>query len=254
MDLLANRLIDDPFHQLNTTKTDWIETATVTYRTNFSVDAPSEGLVNRELIFYGIDSEADVFLNDEKILSAENAFMQYIVGISSKVQKTNTITVQFSQAKSESMVNNSVKLMYDFTHHRKSASQYGGTLTPRLVTLGLWKKVEVVSTYSARFDYIWVRTRSISSQLSQEDQANHTNAVLSVAIVIKGNLTSVAANLELIIRVNGVEELERIRFYNDHVKFHNLTIPQAKLWWPRGAGEPYQYELEFELRAFDFKI
>lgn len=141
------------------------------------------------------------------------------------------------------------QLLYDFGYYRRPAYQYGRELSPKLLTMGIWKPVWLFAFYNVRFDYIWIRTRSISVE-TREDYTNHTKAMLSIAAVLRGNRTRVVTELELVIRVNGVEESFRPKFYHQPTLFYNLTISDARLWWPRNMGEPYQYELEFEVLAF----
>lgn len=124
---------------------------------------------------------------------------------------------------------------------------------PRMVTVGIYKPVWILAYHLARFDYVWVRTRTITSHIDATTQGYISQAELSIAAVVRGNMTSVATNLELVIKVNGVEEPTKPKFYDKYL-FYNLTIADANLWWPRGLGEPYQYDLEFVLKAFDFEL
>src|SRR6266850_431372 len=72
LDLLAQKLIPDPFYGTNEAKLQWISTADWEYRTR--VDLPPT-LVTREhldLVFDGLDAYALVYLNDKLVLTANN--------------------------------------------------------------------------------------------------------------------------------------------------------------------------------------
>jgi beta-mannosidase len=68
LDLLANKVIEDPFYRDNETKLQWIENEDWEYRLIF--DVPAEIISRRhiQLIFDGLDTYATVTLNDEKII------------------------------------------------------------------------------------------------------------------------------------------------------------------------------------------
>jgi beta-mannosidase len=63
LDLLTHGLISDPFNQTADNNLTWLETAKVIYRSDFTLSAQMEGAPNQELVFDGIDTEADVYLN-----------------------------------------------------------------------------------------------------------------------------------------------------------------------------------------------
>ena len=75
-DLLANKLIPDPFYRDNEKKLQWIEKENYEYKTSFSVPATILNKKNIELVFDGLDTYADVYLNGKLILKANNLFRQ----------------------------------------------------------------------------------------------------------------------------------------------------------------------------------
>ena len=78
-DLLNNHLIDDPFLGINEQKLQWIGEKNWTYQTVFDVENELLSKQNLSLIFKGLDTYADVFLNDSLILKAENMFREWKV-------------------------------------------------------------------------------------------------------------------------------------------------------------------------------
>ena len=76
-DLMANRIIEDPYFRLNERGVQWVDKEDWIYETHFEADA---GLLARErieLVFEGLDTYADVYLNDEKVLAADNMFRRW---------------------------------------------------------------------------------------------------------------------------------------------------------------------------------
>src|SRR5579875_4041990 len=56
LDLLANKVIPDPFYRDNEAKLQWIENASWEYRTNFDVTAAVMQQANIDLVFDGLDA------------------------------------------------------------------------------------------------------------------------------------------------------------------------------------------------------
>ena len=73
-DLLQNKLIPDPFYRANEGTLQWIENASWEYRSNFQAAADVLKRAHIELVFEGLDGPADVYFNDKRILTANNAF------------------------------------------------------------------------------------------------------------------------------------------------------------------------------------
>ena len=74
-DLISHELLPNPFYGMNEKKIQWVENEDWEYRTSFIV---SEEQLNRDgiqLIFEGLDTYADVYLNGSLLLKADNMFV-----------------------------------------------------------------------------------------------------------------------------------------------------------------------------------
>ena len=71
-DLMANEIIDDPFFRLNERAVQWVDKEDWLYETVFTVGADEFAAENQELVFFGLDTYADVYLNHQCILRADN--------------------------------------------------------------------------------------------------------------------------------------------------------------------------------------
>ena len=95
-DLLANRLIPDPYVGTPEAGLQWIGLADWEYRTRF--DAPRAMLddARSDLVFEGLDTLAEVWLNGEKLLDADNAFRTWRVPVQGRLRGTgNELRVVF---------------------------------------------------------------------------------------------------------------------------------------------------------------
>src|SRR5512133_3812551 len=64
-DLMDNKLIPDPFYRDNETKVQWVDKYSWEYKTNFTADEALMKMDHIVLDFKGLDTYAEIFLNDD---------------------------------------------------------------------------------------------------------------------------------------------------------------------------------------------
>ncbi|MFW6327560.1 MAG: glycosyl hydrolase 2 galactose-binding domain-containing protein, partial [Bacteroidota bacterium] len=103
-DLMHNNVIDDPHYRLNEDDVQWIEDKDWIYRTTFQVDATLLQSDVIELQFEGLDTYADVYLNDELVLQTNNMFVGWEVNIKDYLKKgENKLQLYFHSPVKEGM-------------------------------------------------------------------------------------------------------------------------------------------------------
>ncbi|HEY1896206.1 MAG TPA: glycoside hydrolase family 2 protein, partial [Terracidiphilus sp.] len=96
LDLLANKRIPDPFFRGNEAKLQWIDEASWEYQLSFDVPAAMAGRANVDLVFDGLDAAAEVYLNDAKVLDADNMFRVWRVPVKANLHAgKNVLRVVF---------------------------------------------------------------------------------------------------------------------------------------------------------------
>ena len=83
LDLYTNNLVDDPFYRANENKLQWIEDKQWEYKAEFNLERDFIANKNIHLIFSGIDTYADVYLNDSLIQKCDNYFVSYDIKLDS---------------------------------------------------------------------------------------------------------------------------------------------------------------------------
>src|SRR5438128_5580181 len=78
-DLLNNKLIEDPFYRDNEQKQQWIGKTDWEYQATFKVGAEMLAVHNIELVFEGLDTYTDVYLNDRLLIKTDNMFREWRV-------------------------------------------------------------------------------------------------------------------------------------------------------------------------------
>lgn len=149
VDLLTNKLISDPFYRDNEKKVQWIEKENWDYKTTFSVLPKVYQKANIELVFDGLDTYADVYLNGKLILKADNMFRQWKVEVKSLLKpKDNKLLVRFRAA--QNVVDSLAKADVPYiipdnprAYVRKAQFHFGWDWGPKLTGCGIWKAVRL---------------------------------------------------------------------------------------------------------------
>ena len=146
LDLLANRVIPDPFYRDNEAKLQWIENASWEYRDSFDVSAALLSRPNVDLVFDGLDAAAQVYLNGTQVLNADDSFRIWRVPAKAHLHAgTNRLRVVFpspitaaQQVAATDPWQPRTKTEPK-TYIRKAAYEYGWDWGPRIVTVGVWQ-------------------------------------------------------------------------------------------------------------------
>ena len=101
-DLYTNNLIPDPFTGNNEKSLQWIDTCDWVYQTSFNKPQGLKKGDHFELIFEGLDTYADIYLNDSLLFSANNMFIPWIRKIEfEKLKEENKLTLVFKSTLKE---------------------------------------------------------------------------------------------------------------------------------------------------------
>lgn len=148
-DLMANKVIPDPFIGGNEKKVQWVEKENWEYQTVFNMDEKTYAKKNIELVFDGLDTYADVYLNDKLILQADNMFRGWNIDVKPYIKKiANKLLIRFYSAQNK--VDSIAKSKLPFVlpdnprvYARKAQYSFGWDFAPKLTTCGVWKKVRL---------------------------------------------------------------------------------------------------------------
>lgn len=254
-DLIANEIIEDPFFRLNERGVQWVDKEDWMYETELTATAAETSSSNQELVFYGLDTYADVYLNGESILNANNMHRTWRVNVkgllksgSNKLEvyfhspikidlpKCDKYSYGFNTGPDQSQ-NGGIfdKLVSIFA--RKAGYHYGWDWGPRLVTSGIWRDV-VLET--------WNGTRIDDVQLIQNSV---TEAEASLSSIVEVRADAAVNNATLTVTANGREVAKKqvsLTKGTNRVQM-DYTIANPRLWWPNGLGEPYLYDFKTAL-------
>lgn len=250
-DLLANGVIKDPHYRLNENDVQWIENKEWIYRTNFKVDDNLLLFNVSELIFEGLDTYVDVYLNDKLLLEADNMFVAHQINVKEYLKAgDNELRVVFHSPVEKGMekltqldyllpaANEQApegKQTNIFT--RKAPFHYGWDWGPRLVTSGIWRNVTLHAYDFAKIENVYVHTSQI------ENNTAKLSGYAEIEVETEGEYT---LNLLINNRDKKVNNRIQLRPGTQKVEFE-FEIENPKLWWSNGLGEPHLYDFVFNL-------
>ena len=237
-DLLDQNIIKHPFIGANELYAGWISDNDWEYKTSFKIDKKILQKDHQELHFEGLDTYANVYLNDSLILNTNNAFRSWTVDVKSVLKTDNELRVVFSNTKSYEE-KKKAKLTYELPEGnriftRKAQFQYGWDWGPKLNTSGIWRSVYIK---------VW-ETITIKDVFVEQLTLNDSIAILEANLNIE---TDTDDDLTVDIYVN--DNLNSTHSYQkENTSGFSFQIQNPKKWWPHNIGEPYLYDLKFVIK------
>jgi beta-mannosidase len=259
-DLLNNHLIPDPFDKDNEFHLQWIGLADWEYQTTFQVDAAALAHDHVDLVFAGLDTFADVYLNDQSILHADNMFRHWRVPAKAQLKAgSNTLRIVFHSAV-EKMLPYAKSLPYVLpsisTHNygneeniatapytRKAPYNYGWDWGPRFMTEGIWQPVRLETWDGLRIENFHIHQQSVTADLANataEVEIEATRPMAATITLAHDEMSGPQSG-------DGNQALQLNAGIN-HVSFP-VRITSPKLWYPVGYGAQSRYRFTASIRV-----
>ena len=246
LDLLRNKLIPDPFYRDNEAKLQWIENADWEYRTTIQATPDVLKHKNIELVFEGLDAYANVYLNEQLVLTADNMFREWRVNVKPVLKPgANQLRIVFpSPIKAAAAIAATDKWQEqthtaDKTYIRKAAYEYGWDWGPRFVTSGVWRPAKLELWDAARISNLHIAQRDVTAKVAHLDAQVEVTASedgsgqIALNFMHAGKKIEVLRNVDLHAGVN-------------HIDFP-LEIDSPELWYPAGYGAQPIYQFNAQL-------
>ena len=254
-DLIHNKIIEDPFFRLNERSVQWVDKEDWIYKTMLEIPADLSGKENIQLHFKGLDTYADVYLNDSLILKANNMFREWTVHIKPFLKKDgNELRVYFysplkidipkwdalpyqNEAGNDQSENGGVFNKKVSVFARKAGYHYGWDWGPRLVTSGIWRPVYLEGWNDARITNVFYR----------QDNVNKKKAELKAQVKV---LADKEGEATLTIHTPDVKKAwTKVATLHKGINTieTDIVIANPELWWTNGLGKQHLYSFTAEL-------
>ncbi len=251
-DLMNNKLIGDPFYGLNEQNLQWIGKVDWDYQSTFNVPDSVFSKKNIELIFEGLDTYADVYLNDSLILSAENMFRTWKIPCKKLLRHyDNLLWIHFKNVFEVNMPkienapfkllngdNNDQSDTMSAMYARKAQFHFGWDWGPRLITCGIWRNVFIQAWNDFKIENVQVIQNNVSkakADITTNINIKSTSDEQAVVNVKVDGKNYASVNYQLIKGENKIPV--------------SFEIDNPNLWWTNGLGSHYLYTFIFNVKS-----
>jgi beta-mannosidase len=245
-DLMRHGLIPDPYRSTNEDSVQWVGERDWTYVRRFDASAALLEQEEVELVFKGLDTFAEVWLNGQRLGTADNMFRSWVFRVKGLLREQgNQLEVRFTspikrgaellQQYGRSLpADNDIGTVKVSPFVRKAGVHFGWDFAPRLVTCGIWQDVGLRAWSVGRIEGVRVFQRS-----------KPEGRELTFAVDLRA---TEKAKGELLVKLNGRLLQQAIVEHRNGVWTQEVVvqIPDTGRWWPRGSGPQTMHDLHVE--------
>ena len=241
LDLMRNNAIPDPFMGDNESKLQWIGETGWEYVKTFHYGIDNFEARHIELVFKGLDTYANVYLNDSLILVADNMFREWYVEIKRYLHiGPNTLRVQFPAVNTENKSRYSqlaAKLPGDEkVVCRKAAYHFGWDWGPTFVTSGIWRPVYIRKWGALNVVNVHIIQKELTDSLANLAAQFTLYAELDNPCEVRLFLDSTEVLRQSIVLKRGPNILRG-----------DVALKNPERWWPNGMGAQKLYNFRYEV-------
>jgi beta-mannosidase len=246
LDLQRAGLLPDPFFGMNMRKVNDLEDRHVYYFRRFSA-APEEE-TRPVLVFEGLDTYADVFLNGELIASCDNMLITQEIPLGGKLKAgENELFVHIRPAVLEALKYEYPPCMaahivgYEALYARRAQHSYGWDIMPRAISAGIWRPVSVEMRPKVRLESAYLATQSLTE--------DHSEAELRFCASSSAEPLPFGRYEVEVSGVCGGSGFSARAFSHcpKAIRVRGIRVKNPMLWWPRGYGMPSLYDVTVSL-------
>ena len=242
-DLKGIRSPDDIYYRDNAEGCQWIENRDFEYIRTFELqEIPADA----RLVFEGLDTYTDIYLNSVHIGSTENMFIPHRFNVS-EVLKTgeNILKVHFYSPikRTEGLPRLGGAFTCERMHTRRIQCTYGWDWVGRFVTSGIWRDVYITGNNGFDVDNVYIYTDHIGDGYAgiviEAEFTNYENGGYADVEIFSPDKKTVWSN----------RYFRKEAFLKEYI-----DIPSPKLWYPAGYGAQPLYTLRICNKEFSFGI
>ena len=257
-DLINHKQIPDPFYGINEQKIQWVENEDWEYRTAFTVTPEQLKRDDAQLVFEGLDTYADVYLNGALLLKADNMFVGYTIPVKSQLRiGENLLHIYFHSPIRQTLPqynSNGFNYPADNDHHdkhlsifsRKAPYSYGWDWGIRMVTSGIWRPVTIRFYDAASISDYHVKQLALTDQLANLSNELEINNILPRPLQAEVRInTSFEGSAE-----KSISQAITLQPGINHVSIPSEVASPVR-WMPNGWGKPALYDFSAQIIVED---
>ena len=257
-DLINHKQLPDPFYGINEQKIQWVENEDWEYRTAFIVTPEQLKRDDAQLVFEGLDTYADVYLNGALLLKADNMFVGYTIPVKSQLRiGENLLHIYFHSPIRQTLPqynSNGFNYPADNDHHdkhlsifsRKAPYSYGWDWGIRMVTSGIWRPVTIRFYDAASISDYHIKQLALTDQLANLSNELEINNILPRPLQAEVRInTSFEGSAE-----KSISQAITLQPGINHVSIPSEVASPVR-WMPNGWGKPALYDFSAQIIVED---
>ncbi|MBR4346786.1 MAG: glycoside hydrolase family 2 protein [Oscillospiraceae bacterium] len=245
--LLDRRLISDPFAGLNELTATGLSESDCVFEKVFELE--EEGMEHYLLSFKGIDTLADIYLNEKLIGHAENMHREYVFDVTDTVQSgENVLTVYIhspvkyiTEKNAEERLWGVDSTMAGYPHIRKAHYQFGWDWGPKLPDMGIWRGVDLIGVEGGIIDGVRIR----------QDHSDYDESSAVMLEIMTAVRYPVDAKLDITVLDPEGRECAHERVAAQEKTYIDIPLFAPALWYPAGYGKQPLYRVSARLMQGD---
>jgi beta-mannosidase len=244
-DLLAANAIEDPFYRDREDQLRWIGSSDWQYERTFDVSEDVLAHANLVLRCEGLDTLAEIRVNEERLASADNMYRTWEFDLKSVLKPgENSIRILFQSPLPVMQAGQAVRKLFGWhgprepegrAWIRKEPCNFGWDWGPVMISCGIWRPISIQAWNGPRFENVLIR---------QE----HETAPNLVRLNLTPEIRSSSADSRIQVRAILRNETVASAVFDCDEPI-SLLIHDPELWWPNNMGEQPLYEIELSLIA-----
>ena len=241
LDLMRAGLLPDLYYGDNILLAQTLEDRHLWYAAEFDF-VPREGN-DAFLVFGGIDTAAEIFLDGARIGFSENMFVPFVHRLEDTGEKRRSVVVHilpaaiYAREKKLPAACSAMSFNSDSLALRKARYMYGWDIMCRAVSAGLWRPVTVTYRPESRIETVFLWPRSLSE--------NHADMRCRITVSTAADFLS-----DFSYRVTGKCRDRSFCFERPLMSVNacdGFGIEDPYLWYPKNYGEPDLYDVTVSL-------
>ena len=243
IDLMREGVIPDIYFGTGSYETQKFENLHLYYFTEF--DYKKKDGYDAELVFNGIDTAAEIYINGNLFGFVENMLHPHRFSLSGFEDGKYEVLVHIIPATIYARRFEVPAMCFGLAYNqdaiqlRKPGYMFGWDIMPRIVSGGLWRTVEINYLPKARICDPYTYTQSIS--------ADHSTATIITTLKVETDEDFIT-DYRVIIEGKCKDSSFRTErlLYNASSRFETV-ISDPELWWPKNYGEQNMYDVTITL-------
>jgi beta-mannosidase len=192
-----------------------------------------------------LDTVADVSINGERVLHAENCFRRYRPDVTQYLREgVNTIEIKFHSNTTAANAKQAAQPFYvpyaaqncpipNGNMLRKPACHFGWDWNLAIVPFGIYGNIQLRRKGNLRIEHV---------QVKQTHNTTAGKVTVDVDVVLRGR-----KDADITVTFDGVEKRRLVKGdYGDVKQRFRFDLDQPDLWWPAGQGAQRLYDLMIE--------